>query len=64
MSTQLVRVLGQLVLDRKEQLLKLGLSVDELPTLWLFQNEAGKPMDDCKVRIIFYLDADQGRTGE
>jgi integrase len=53
MSAQLVRVLGQLVLDRKEHLLKLGLSVDELPTLWLFQNEAGEPMDDSKVRKVF-----------
>ena len=53
MSSQLARVLGQMVLDRKEQLLRLGLSVDDLPQLWLFQNEAGKPLDDSKIRKLF-----------
>ena len=53
MSAQLAKVLGQVVLDRKEQLLRLGMSVDELPNLWLFQNEAEKPMDDSKVRKVF-----------
>ena len=53
MSEQLMRVLGQIVLDRKEQLIRLGMSVDELPSLWLFQNEAGQPMDDSKVRKVF-----------
>jgi integrase len=53
MSTQLAHVLGHIVLDRKEQLLRLGLSLDELSSLWLFQNEAGKPIDDSKVRKVF-----------
>src|SRR5215510_12133604 len=53
MSTQLVKVLGQIVLDRKEQLLRLGMSADLLPTMWLFQNEVGKPMDSSKVRKAF-----------
>ena len=53
MSQQLARVLGHIVLDRKEQLLTLGISVDALPSMWLFQNEAGKPMDDSKVRKAF-----------
>jgi len=53
MSTQLTRLLGEIVLDRKEQLLRLNLSVDELPSMWLFQNEAGKPMDDSKIRKAF-----------
>jgi integrase len=52
MSAQLAKVLGQVVLDRKEQLLRLGMSIDELPNLWVFQNEAGKPMDDSKVRKV------------
>ncbi len=46
-------MLGQLVLDRKEQLLRLGMSIDELPNLWLVQNAAGKPIDDSKVRKVF-----------
>jgi len=53
MSAQLTKVLGQLALDRKEELLQLGISADELPNMWLFQNEAGKPMDDSKVRKVF-----------
>ncbi len=53
MSKQLAQVLGQMVLDRKEQLLRLGLSVDQLPQLWLFQNETVKSLDDSKVRKIF-----------
>jgi len=53
MSAQLMRVLGAIVLDRKEQLIRLGISVDELPSMWLFQNEAGKPLDDSKVRKVF-----------
>ncbi len=53
MSAQLAKVLGQVVLDRKEQLLRLGMSIDELPNLWLFQNTAGEPMDDSKVRKVF-----------
>lgn len=48
-----MRVLGQIVLDRKEHLLQLGLSVDDLSTMWLFQNQAGHPMDDSKVRKVF-----------
>ncbi len=53
MSAQLTRLLAQIVLDRKEQMLRAGLSAEELPSLWLFQNEAGKPMDDSKVRKAF-----------
>ena len=53
MSTQLMRMLAQIVLDRKEELVKLGLSADELANMWLFQNEAGQPMDDSKVRKVF-----------
>jgi integrase len=53
MSAQLAKVLGQVVLDRKEELLHLGMSADELPNLWLFQNTAGEPMDDSKVRKVF-----------
>jgi len=53
MSAQLVKVLGQVVLDRKESLLKMGLSMDDLPGLWLFTNGAGEPMDDSKVRKVF-----------
>jgi integrase len=53
MSAQLAKVLGRVVLDRKEELLRLGMSVDELPNLWLFQNSAGQPMDDSKVRKVF-----------
>jgi integrase len=53
MSQQLAKILGQLVLDRKEELLRMGMSVDDLPNLWLFQNEAGKPMDYSKVRKVF-----------
>ena len=53
MSGQLRRLLGEIVLDRKEQLLRLGLSADELSGMWLFQNQAGKPMDDSKVRKVF-----------
>ena len=52
MSTQLARVPGQMVLDRKSSCCGLGLSVDDLPQLWLFQNEAGKPLDGSKVRKI------------
>jgi integrase len=53
MSAQLMRVLGQIVLDRKEQLMRLGMSVEELPSMWLFQNQAGHPMDDSKLRKVF-----------
>jgi L-fucose isomerase-like protein len=53
MSAQLAKVMGQVVLDRKEQLLRLGMSIEELPNLWLFQNVAGKPMDDSKLRKVF-----------
>jgi integrase len=53
MSSQLMQVLGQIVLDRKEQLIRLGMSAEELPSMWLFQNEVGKPVDDSKVRKIF-----------
>jgi integrase len=56
MSAQLMRVLGQIVLDRKEQLIRLirlGMSAEELPSMWLFQNHAGQPMDDSKIRKIF-----------
>jgi len=53
MSAQLAKVLGQVVLDRKEQLLRLGLPVDDLPEMWLFQNSVGEPMDDSKVRKVF-----------
>jgi integrase len=53
MSTQLMRVLGNIVLNRKEQLIRLGMSVEELPSMWLFQNQAGQPMDDSKVRKVF-----------
>lgn len=53
MSAQLAKVLGEVVLDRKEELLQLGMSADELPNLWLFQNTVGKPMDDSKVRKVF-----------
>ena len=48
MSAQLAKVVGQLVLDRKEQLLRLGLPADDLPEMWLFQNSVGEPMDDSK----------------
>ena len=41
------------MLYRKEELLRLGMSVDELPNLWLFQNLAGQPMDYSKIRKIF-----------
>src|SRR5262249_35317492 len=41
------------MLYRKEELLRLGMSVDELPNLWLFQNSAGQPMDYSKVRKVF-----------
>ena len=53
MSAQLAKVLGQVVLDRKEQLLRLGLPSDDLPEMWLFQNSAGETMDDSKVRKVF-----------
>jgi integrase len=53
MSAQLAKVLGQVVLDRKEQLLRLGLPADDLPDMWLFQNAAGEPIDDSKVRKVF-----------
>ena len=53
MSTQLMRVLGQIILNRKEHLLRLGLSVDELPSMRLFHNQAGQPIDDSKVRKVF-----------
>src|SRR5262245_12418111 len=41
------------MLYRKEELLRLGMSVDELPNLWFFQNSAGQPMDYSKIRKIF-----------
>ncbi len=53
MSAQLMRMLGQIVLDRKEELLRLGLSVDELPSMCLFQNQVGQPKDESKVRKVF-----------
>jgi integrase len=53
MSSQLANVLGQIVLDRKEQLLRLGMSAEVLPSLWLFQNAVGEPLDDSKVRKVF-----------
>lgn len=37
MSKQLAQVLGRMVLDRKEQLLRLGLSVDQLPHAGCFR---------------------------
>src|SRR5262245_50876770 len=37
----------------RDRLLQLGISADELPNMWLFQNEAGKPKDDSKVRKVF-----------
>ena len=33
-----MRVLGAIVLDRKEQLMRLAVSVDQLPSLWLSSN--------------------------
>jgi integrase len=62
MSAQLAKVLGQVVLDRKEQLLRIGLSVDNLPSLWLFQNKAGKPMDDSQGTQGLCPDAHEGWT--
>jgi integrase len=53
MSSQLAKVLGQIVLDRKEQLLRLGMSADVLPSLWVFQNAVGEPLNDSKVRKTF-----------
>jgi integrase len=53
MSAQLAKVLGQVVLDHREQLLRLGMSIDELPNLWVFQNVTGNPIDDSKVRKVF-----------
>jgi integrase len=53
MSSQLAKVLGQTVLDRKEELLHAGLSMDDLPDLWVFRNQAGQPMDYSKVRKVF-----------
>jgi hypothetical protein len=52
MSAQLAKILGQTVLDRKEQVLRLGMSADDFPDLWLFQNAAGQPLDDSKVRKV------------
>src|SRR5262245_39207302 len=47
MSAQLAKVLGQLVLYRKEELLRLGAN------LWLFQNSAAQPMDYSKICKVF-----------
>src|SRR5918996_1557396 len=49
----LCKALEYVVLDRKEQLRRLGMSVDELPNLWLFQNSAGQPMDGSRIRKVF-----------
>jgi len=53
MSMQLSQVLNAVVAKRKEELLRQGKTTDELPTAWLFQNRAGGPLDDSKVRKLF-----------
>lgn len=52
MSQQLAQILRGEIANRKAQLLRLGKSADELGNLWLFQNEAGGPLDDSKVRKV------------
>jgi len=53
MSEQLAHVLQELVVRRKEQILRTGKSVDELADMWLFQNRFGGRLDDSKVRKVF-----------